>query len=95
MTVKFMLPKPSASSHACLAQLFFSTNSSHRHLHLASWRRGPEIVEDSGWPSLRSLPWPPPFRVVQLALGADTGTRFTVSAAYLRSHLRHRVPHYK
>jgi cytochrome c oxidase assembly protein subunit 15 len=71
MTVKFMLPKPVSISHACLAQLFFSTTVAIAIFTSASWRRGPQIVEDSGWPSLRSLALSAPVVVlVQLALGA-------------------------
>jgi cytochrome c oxidase assembly protein subunit 15 len=71
MTVKFMLPKPVSISHACLAQLFFSTTVAIAVFTSPSWRRGPEIVEDSGWPSLRSLALSAPiFVLVQLALGA-------------------------
>src|SRR3954465_12981875 len=55
MTVKFMLPKPVSISHACLAQMFFSATVAIAIFTSSSWKRGPEIVEDSGWPSLRSL----------------------------------------
>jgi cytochrome c oxidase assembly protein subunit 15 len=71
MTVKFMLPKPVSISHACLAQIFFSTTVAIAIFTSASWRRGPEIVEDHGWPSLRSLSLAAPvITLVQLALGA-------------------------
>src|SRR5438067_9882997 len=79
-TVIFLLPKPVSISHACLAQLFFSTTVAIAIFTSSSWRRGPEIVEDSGWPSLRSLALAAPiFVLVQLALGAGYRHRaFTV-----------------
>src|SRR5207249_7677418 len=48
MTVIFMLPKPVSISHACLAQLFFSTTVSMALFTSAELRRSRMIVEDSG-----------------------------------------------
>jgi cytochrome c oxidase assembly protein subunit 15 len=80
MTVKYMLPKPVSISHACLAQLFFSTTVAIAIFTSPSWKRGPAIVEDSGWPSMRTLAFSAPVLVlVQLALGAGYRHRaFTV-----------------
>lgn len=80
MTVKYMLPKPVSISHACLAQLFFSTTVAIAIFTSPSWKRGPAIVEDSGWPSMRALSFSVPvFVLVQLALGAGYRHRaFTV-----------------
>src|SRR3954464_2896818 len=55
MTVIFMLPKPVSISHACLAQLFFSTTVWIALFTSAAWRRAEPMVEDSGSPSLRAL----------------------------------------
>lgn len=55
MTVLFLLPKAVSISHACLAQLFFSTTVAIALFTSKGWREGPLFVEDSAWPSLRSL----------------------------------------
>src|SRR5882724_8519599 len=52
MTVIFLLPKPVSISHACLAQLFFSTTVLIALLTSPGWRTSRRMVEDSG---LRSL----------------------------------------
>lgn len=71
VTVKFMLPKPVSIGHACLAQLYFSTTVAIAIFTSPSWRLGPMLVEDSGWPSLRSLAIASPVLVLaQVALGA-------------------------
>jgi cytochrome c oxidase assembly protein subunit 15 len=71
MTVKFMLPKPVSVSHACLAQLFFSATVAIAIFTSPNWKRGPLYVEDSGWPSMRSLSLLTAILVlVQVALGA-------------------------
>jgi len=71
MTVIFLLPKPVSISHACLAQLFFSTMVAIALFTSDSWKRGAIAVVDSGWPSLRTLALFAPFAVLaQLALGA-------------------------
>jgi cytochrome c oxidase assembly protein subunit 15 len=71
LTVKLMLPPAVSISHACLAQLFFSTTVAMAVFTSKSWLRGPEIVEDHGWPSLRSLAIVTPVMVLaQIALGA-------------------------
>jgi len=71
LTVKLMLPPAVSISHACLAQLFFSTTVAIALFTSKSFLQGPEIVEDSGWPSLRSLAILTPAMVLaQIALGA-------------------------
>jgi len=71
LTVKLMLPPAVSISHACLAQLFFSTTVAIALFTSKSWLQGPEIVEDHGWPSLRSLAILTPVMVMaQIALGA-------------------------
>ncbi|MGH9627529.1 MAG: COX15/CtaA family protein [Bryobacteraceae bacterium] len=71
MTVLFMLPPAISISHACLAQLFFAATAAIALFTSPSWKRGPSIVEDSGWPSIRSLAIAVPVLVlVQVALGA-------------------------
>jgi cytochrome c oxidase assembly protein subunit 15 len=71
LTVKLLLPPVVSISHACLAQLFFSTTVAIAVFTSKSWLEGAEIVEDHGWPSLRSLAILTPSMVlVQIALGA-------------------------
>jgi heme a synthase len=71
LTVKMMLPPAVSISHACLAQLFFSTTVAIALFTSKNWLQGPEMVEDHGWPSLRSLAILTPIMVLaQIALGA-------------------------
>lgn len=71
LTVKFLLPKPVSISHACLAQLFFSTTVAIAVWTSRSWVEGPRLIEDNGWPSLRVLATTVPVVILaQLALGA-------------------------
>ncbi|MCW5982144.1 MAG: heme A synthase [Bryobacteraceae bacterium] len=71
MTVLFLLPKPVSISHACLAQLFFTLTVCFALFTSAGWKRGPEVVEDTGSPPLRSLAVLAALTVfAQLALGA-------------------------
>lgn len=70
MTVIYMLPKPVSITHACLAQLFFSTTVAIALFTSASWKRGPLVVE--GARPLRLLAAAAPLCVLaQLALGAS------------------------
>ena len=70
-TVIYMLPKPVSISHACLAQLFFSTTVLISLFTSTGWRREQPMVEDSGSPSLHLLAAAVPLCVLaQLALGA-------------------------
>jgi cytochrome c oxidase assembly protein subunit 15 len=72
MTVIFLLPKPVSIGHACLAQLFFSTTVAIALFTSESWRRGAQIVDDTGVPPLHWLALAAPACVfLQLALGAS------------------------
>jgi cytochrome c oxidase assembly protein subunit 15 len=58
-------------AHACLAQLFFSVTVAIAVFTSKRWQEGPEVVEDYGWPSLRSLAIVTPVLVLlQIGLGA-------------------------
>ncbi|MDQ2898296.1 MAG: COX15/CtaA family protein [Acidobacteriota bacterium] len=71
LTVIYLLPPAISVSHACLAQLFFSTTVAIAVFTSASWRRGPRVAMDSGTPRLRTLAIAAPILVLmQLALGA-------------------------
>ena len=71
MTVKFMLPKPVSISHACLAQLFFSTTVAIALFTSPAWKRGARPVDDTAEPQLRWLAILAPVCVLgQVALGA-------------------------
>jgi cytochrome c oxidase assembly protein subunit 15 len=71
LTVKLLLPPAVSITHACLAQIFFSTTMAIALFTSKKWLEGPEIVEDYGWPSLRSLAFITPVMVLaQIALGA-------------------------
>src|SRR5437867_483221 len=70
MTVIFMLPKPVSISHACLAQLFFSTTVAIALFTSPAWKRSARPVDD-GEPQLRWLAIAAPVCVLgQVALGA-------------------------
>jgi heme a synthase len=69
--VIYMLPKPVSISHACLAQLFFSTTVLIALFTSAGWKREQPMVQDSGSPSLHLLAAAGPLCVLaQLGLGA-------------------------
>jgi len=71
LTVLFLLPKAVSIGHACLAQAFFSLTVAMAVFTSPEWRKGPQIVEDRGTPSLRSLAVMAPLSVLaQIALGA-------------------------
>ena len=56
LTVLLQLPKSVSILHACLAQLFFSTTVALAIFLSKEWTsEPPQMVEDHGWPSLRSL----------------------------------------
>lgn len=72
MTVLFMLPKPVSIAHACLAELFFSTTVAIAVFTSRSWKDGPRSLDDTGWPSMRSLAVALPLvTLCQVALGAS------------------------
>jgi heme a synthase len=71
LTVILLLPPAVSVSHACLAQLFFSTTVAIAVFTSRSWQLGPRMVDDYGRPSLRSLAiLIPALVLVQIALGA-------------------------
>lgn len=71
LTVLLLLPPAVSVSHACLAQLFFSTTVAIAVFTSRSWQDGPELVRDYGTPSLRSLAMiVPVLLLLQVALGA-------------------------
>jgi len=71
LTVLFRLPKPVSVAHACLAELFFSTTVAIALFTSRGWKQAPRQVEDTGWPSLRSLAAALPVCVLaRAALGA-------------------------
>jgi cytochrome c oxidase assembly protein subunit 15 len=71
LTVLLLLPPAVSVSHACLAQLFFSTTVAIAVFTSASWQQGPQLVNDYGSPSLRSLAiLTPSLVLIQIALGA-------------------------
>ena len=66
-----LLPPAVSVSHACLAQLFFSTTVAIAIFTSRSWQDGPDFVRDYGTPSLRSLAiLVPVLLLAQVALGA-------------------------
>jgi len=70
-TVLLKLPPAVSVSHACLAQLFFSSLVVIARATSDEWQSEPEIVEDAGSPPLKVLAWVvPPAIVIQLLLGA-------------------------
>lgn len=71
VTVLWLLPKPVSITHACLAQLFFTLTVAIAVFTSPSWKRGPELVEDHGSPSLRTMAILTASSVlIQIALGA-------------------------
>jgi heme A synthase len=57
--------------HACLAHLFFVGTVAMVIVTSTAWQRGPDLVEDYGWPSLRSFAVTTPVVVLfQVFLGA-------------------------
>jgi cytochrome c oxidase assembly protein subunit 15 len=71
LTVKLLTPPPVSVLHTCLAQLYFSLTVAMCVFTSKSWMDGPVMVEDAGWPSMRSLAILLPLVVLtQVALGA-------------------------
>ena len=70
-TVLLSLPRTAGISHAFLAQLLFGSTVAVAVFTSGGWRLDPELVEDHGWLSLRSMAIATPAVVlVQVALGA-------------------------
>jgi len=71
LTVIYLLPKAVSISHACLAQLFFSTTIAIVLFTSPHWKRGAEVVDSLGWPATAAGSLLAPLAVLtQLALGA-------------------------
>jgi cytochrome c oxidase assembly protein subunit 15 len=71
ITVLWMLPPAISSSHACLAELFFSTTVAIALFTSRAWQKGPATVEDRGLLPLRTVAvFLPVFVLFQVALGA-------------------------
>lgn len=71
LTVIYLLPKPVSISHACLAELFFSTTCAIALFTSPQWKRGPVPVQAYGFPARPgSVIWLPAVVLLQVALGA-------------------------
>lgn len=71
LTVLYLLPKWVSISHACLAEIFFSTTVAMALFTSPSFRREPDMVDATGSLSLRTLGlWLPPVMLAQVFLGA-------------------------
>jgi cytochrome c oxidase assembly protein subunit 15 len=71
MTVLFLLPPAVSISHACLAQLFFTSTVAIALFTSPAWKQGAETITDSGGLPLPRLSLLAPSAVlIQLALGA-------------------------
>ena len=69
--VQSTVPHTAGIMHACLAPLFFAALIAIATVTSRAWSRGPELVSDYGWPSMRSLAIMTPVLVlIQIALGA-------------------------
>lgn len=72
MTVLFMLPKPVSITHACLAELFFSTTVLIAVFTSPSWKAGPASLAGPYPAAIRSLAvLLPALMLGQVALGAS------------------------
>src|ERR1700682_1632861 len=70
-SVQSMIPHTAGIAHAGLAQLFFAALVAIAMATSQAWSRGPVLVNDYGWPSMRSLAIITPVLVLlQIALGA-------------------------
>lgn len=69
MTVLFLLPKAVSISHACLAELFFSTTCAIAQFTSGAWRRGANPVESTSFITRRPMVLPVVV-LAQVALGA-------------------------
>ncbi len=70
-SVQSAIPHTAGIAHACLAPLFFAAVVAIAVITSPAWHRGPELVSDYGWPSMRSLSIITPILVLlQILLGA-------------------------
>jgi heme A synthase len=66
-----LVPRTGGIAHALMAPLFFAAVVAIAVVTSPAWSRGPELVHDYGWPSMRSLAIMSPILVVlQILLGA-------------------------
>jgi len=71
LTVLFLLPKWVSVSHACLAEIFFSTTVAIALFTAPAFRNAPHMVDATGSLSLRTLGfWLPALVLSQVFLGA-------------------------
>ncbi|MCU1335280.1 MAG: putative Cytochrome oxidase assembly precursor [Bryobacterales bacterium] len=69
--VQSVVPRTAGVLHACLAPLLFAAVVAISAVTSPAWSRGPELVFDYGWPSMRSLAITTPVLVLlQISLGA-------------------------
>ena len=70
-SVRAAIPHTAGITHALLAHMFFAAVVAIAVVTSQPWSRGPELVFDYGWPSMRSLAILTPCLVLmQIALGA-------------------------
>jgi heme A synthase len=70
-TVLLAAPHAAGIAHALMAPLFFAAIVAIALVTSGAWSRGPELVSDYGWPSMRSLAILSPILVLlQILLGA-------------------------
>jgi cytochrome c oxidase assembly protein subunit 15 len=71
LTVLYLLPKAISITHASIAQIFFTTTVLMALFTSRSWNQSVAPLEDSGWPSMRSMAIFAPLATLgQVALGA-------------------------
>ncbi len=71
LTVIYLLPRPVSISHACLAELFFSTTCAIALFTSPHWKCGPLPVAAAGFPAKPgTVVWLPAVVLLQVALGA-------------------------
>lgn len=69
--VQSLAPRSAGIAHSLLGQLFFAAVIAIAVVTSGAWSRGPELVRDYGWPSMRSLAIVSPVLVLlQILLGA-------------------------
>jgi heme A synthase len=79
-----MSPEWTGTLHACLAHVFFAGAVAIVVVTSAAWQSGPDLVEDYGWPSLRSFAVTTPVLVLfQVFLGAGLRHKATGALSHL------------
>jgi len=82
--VRSMVPHTAGIAHAVLAQLFFSAVVAIAVVTSDAWSRGPELVFDYGWPSMRSLAI---LSLILVVLQISLGAAFRQKALTLLPHV--------